>query len=134
MRLNCITYKGTSQKPKCYNCSVNDKYTIKCTNTRKFHLAWRYAWIFVRWQYLFLAANSLLFKAKFKGNYEPQGTDNVQVQMSMHLLCYPSKFFAESVCIKILDNLTTGHFSVLWHCFSCSKNKILILLSVQVFR
>ena len=67
------------------------------------HLARKYARIFVRGHYLFREANSFP-RAKLEENCELRGTDNVQVQISVHifedkwrLLCLLSfKYFSHS--------------------------------------
>ena len=64
------------------------------------HLARKYARIFVRGHYLFRVANSFP-RAKLEENCELRGTDNVQGQISVHILApngdyclyYPSNLF-----------------------------------------
>ena len=64
------------------------------------HLARKYAQIFVRGHYLFREANSFP-RAKLEENCKLRGTDNVQGQISKHILApngdyclyYPSNLF-----------------------------------------
>ena len=84
--------------------------TIYINNTR--HLARKYARIFVRRHYLFREANSFP-RAKLEENCELRGTDNVQGQISEHIIAlngdyclyYPLNLF-RNVVLKIGEYLT----------------------------
>ena len=71
------------------------------------HLARKYARIFVRGHYLFREANSFP-RAKLEENCEPRETDNVQGQISEHIIApngdyclyYPSNLFRNALSFE----------------------------------
>ena len=93
-----ITQQCTSNKSWIARARTNDVGCVHYINN-SLHLARKYARIFVCGHYLFREANSFP-RAKLEENCELRGTDNVQGQISVHILKTNGDY-----CVYYLSNI-----------------------------